>query len=238
MTASAQKQRRIVRRTVDAAGRHNTSASEVHFRVAGNTRLRIRKGLDCDRGYAYLSQQVARRPQDLRLHMQRIFLLVDSKQKDRLPGALVDLFIVLGAAGQALKKRCLKLATGLLDGAARRLLESAVNRGIRPDDPALSRYRGTVLSLGFTGTPMLVTRRQQRQGAGYQSVFEEASACLEYGQLDEARRVLEEGVNQQNDDPRLLELLLEIYQRCDDKPAIDAMRARLRDRGVTPDDHA
>lgn len=228
MTASAKKQQPIVRRANGAARRRGTVTDEVHFRVAGNTRLHIHKGMDSNRGYTYLSQQVARRPHDLRLHMQRIFLLSDSARKDKLPGALIDLFITLGEAGHALKKRCLVLTAGLLDNATRQMLENALLQGIRPDDAALSRYRGTVLSLGLSGTPTLVTRHLPRQDTDYQSAFDEATACLEYGQLDAARGVLEEAVHQQSDDPRILELLLEIYQRSDDSQAIEAMRAKLR----------
>lgn len=230
MSQNAPMERPIVRRIAATVDRNDALASEVHFHVAGNTRMHIGAGINHVHGYAYLSQQIMRRPNDLRLHMQRIHLSIDSLQKDKLPGALIDLFIILGEAGHALKQRCLSLTKDLLDDETRKMLESAVRRGIQPDDPDLSRYRGTVLSRGFSGTSTLVTRLEQRQTSGYRNTYEEATARLEYGQLDEARRVLEDGVRQQIGDPRLLELLLEIYRRSGDVQAIEAMRVWLLDR--------
>ena len=229
------KTREIIRSRNGAQPSRERAAQEVHFQVAGNTRLRLRPSNSRSRMLLYLGQQIKQRPRDLRAHMQRIFLLLEAAEEPQLFGALVDLFIVLGSAGTALKVRCLTQAAPVLTESHRLFLEQAAEGGLQPDNPTLARIRHSVLSMGFSGRAAIVAKREQQSG-GYQSPYDEAMACLEYGQLDEARRVLEEALRRMSDDPRISRQLLEIYQRTRDDNAFRAMRNWLQDNyGVLPD---
>lgn len=210
------------RSSSDQAG-SKQATPEIHFQVAGNKRLHINPRGNRARALPYLDQQIRRRPTDLRLHTQRIMLLLDTQEGARLAGALADLFIALGDAGLPLKQRCLRLAAPALSAAHLALFKRAAGAGFRATDPALADIRHSVLNLGFRGQATLVTRRDSA-GSSYANTYDEAIACLEYAQLEEARRVLEDAIRRTDPDPRVSQLLLEIYQRTGDTDAFHAMR--------------
>jgi hypothetical protein len=62
---------------------------------------------------AHLAHTIARRPKDLRLHVERILLYAESGDPDMI-GALGDLFLVLGDKGLPLRRRMLALARPFL----------------------------------------------------------------------------------------------------------------------------
>jgi hypothetical protein len=63
---------------------------------------------------AHLAHTIARRPKDLRLHVERILLYAESGDPNII-GALGDLFLVLGDKGLPLRRRMLALARPLLN---------------------------------------------------------------------------------------------------------------------------
>ena len=71
--------------------------------------LRLDPRCDVRDAYRYLTVRIARRPTALRLHLQRIHLLIDSAQAERLFGAIVDLFVALEAKGLALREAVIEL---------------------------------------------------------------------------------------------------------------------------------
>lgn len=223
---------RFIHRNTDASAVRKPQVPEVFFQLAGNTGLYLQTQSDYPRIIAFLDGRIIRQPQELRSHVQRIFLLIAMADRARLFGALVDLYIALGAAGEALKQRCLSRAEPLLDAQKLTFLECNLRSGLRACDPALARVAHAVLSLGCCGSTELI-HKNHAAAHGYEGAYEEALDCLEYGQLNEARRVLEEAVLAAGDDARVTRLLLEIYQRAKDPGAIASMRERLIKRHGT-----
>ena len=227
--------RQIVSATSNRRAARDAIEADVHFQIAGNTRLRLRRSDNDAQLLAHLGQQIKHRPTDLRAHMQRIDLLNRLSDQRQLYGAMIDLFIALGSAGRALKQRCLAQSGTVLNEAQKKLLNRAIDRGLKATEPLLARVHHSVLSLGFTGRHTIIKRHQSTPDR-YQNAYDEAMSCLEYGQLEEARRVLEDAVRQGYDDPRLSDQLREIYERTQDHDALLAMRDWLRRRhGVLPD---
>lgn len=212
------------------AGRE-TAAPEAFFQIAGSTRLYLRSQIDDPGAEKYLSQRIKQKPKDLRAHMQRIFQMVERADELRLFGALVDLFIVLGVAGEPVKQRCLTNAEPVLTGPHLAFLERALEQGLQAHDPSLSQARHSVLSRGIKGQ-LEIVRKVEATERAYAGPYEEAVSFLEYGQIDQARRVLEKSLYEANDDPRIPAQLLEIYQHAEDYEAIETMRAWLANRYV------
>ena len=228
MQQPASSSRVIMRNRDSALPRQPGDPREAHFQAAGNTRVRLAPQGNQAGLFSYLSQEVKRRPKDLRVHMQRINLATDTARELMLYGALVDLFIVLGDAGSALKQRCLTQADKVLDTSTQQFLAEHAAAGLSANDPAIAHIRHAVLSLGFTGTPRIISKQAQSTSR-YQNAYDEAAACIEYGQLEQAQQILETATRRGDDDPRIHRQLLEIYQHTHNHDALQTMRQWLLD---------
>ncbi len=196
------------------------------FRVAGNHRLHLHAEAGQRGTGQLLAALVKQNPADLRTHLQRIFLLAKQGGEAALFGALVDLFIVLGEAGEPLKHRCLNVAEPVLTVAHLTFLEASVADGLSAMDTRVAQARHSVLALGYTGGHRLVSRRERMAGE-YGCPYDEALGYLEYGQVEPARKVLEAAMERGVDDPRITRQLYEIYRHAQDAAAIGALDRRL-----------
>jgi hypothetical protein len=79
-----------------------------------------------DRYADHFAYQVHRRPDDLVTHIRRIELLCDKGDPESLNDALIDLFVVLGRRGLALRRRMLRRASAHLSAACNALLTRAL----------------------------------------------------------------------------------------------------------------
>ncbi len=164
-------------------------------------------------------------PADLRAHVQRINLCVTQANADAVYGALLDLFLVLGAKGAALRKRMHELAGPSLSREARKLFQDYLECGITQTD-VLPAAAASVLSRGLRGTTRLV-ERVSAGAAVARDPLEEANECLEYGQVDAARCILEAAVLAEPERVELHNDLLEIYQRTKDRENFFHMHGKL-----------
>jgi hypothetical protein len=80
---------------------------------------------------AHLAHTIARRPKDLRLHVERILLHAQTSDPDII-GALYDLFGVLGDKGLPLRRRMLALARPFLSKTDRHRLQRLLGDGNGP----------------------------------------------------------------------------------------------------------
>lgn len=205
------------------------TAVHVLFDIAGNRRLSLPDLASPYAGAVYLGHRILENPADFRSHVQRILLLNDKGDEIDLQGALVDLYIALGDKGEGLKLRLLELAAPRLSRTAQAFLRQRLASGLKPWETAVSRMRSSLLSLGFSGVHELVGRRAKRSVSAYANAVEEARACLEYGQVDEAREVLERALRQDPGNDVIAAELMEIYQYTRDDERLAIMRQFLLD---------
>lgn len=161
----------------------------------------------------YFCHCVARDPGDLRSHIRRIFLAYEYGPAGDLFAALVDLFIALGCKGAYLKRRMLENSKARLDRHVYELLRGQVSAG--PGPVELPFVPGSLLSQGIEGSLKCVFSGPERTAA-VRDPLTEAREYLEYSNLDEARRVLEEAVLEHASSPELHRELLGIYRSTRD----------------------
>jgi len=177
----------------------------------------------------FLAHQVARNPTDLRRHVQRISYFLIKRDGPGAYGAIVDLFIALGAKGIALRRKMLRTAIPLLSPDQRRALEEKLESGLSALD-RMPLSRESILGKGIRGTTRLVERNVVRVESDV-DVLKEARSHLEYGQVDEARQVLEQAVLQDPAREDVHKELLEIYIGYKDDKHFSSMVQALRFTG-------
>lgn len=176
----------------------------------------------------YLAHSVARNPNCLLTHAQRIALHVKRKESEAVCGALLDLFIVLGTHGTQLRERMLKFAESLLDQTASEFFLSNLRRGVlATNDLPISPY--SVLTKGVHGTTDLVRQIPDRRTLD-RDPLQQARECLEFGQVGEAQRILEVALIDQPERVELHHDLLEIYRYTADQVGFNAMRIKLESK--------
>lgn len=185
------------------------------FQLSGLHELHIDTGADGNEVQDYFAHLIARYPGDLRTHVQRINFHVARGGAERTYGALLDLFIALGAKGESLRKRMLQTAHPILTAETFELFSVNFERGISSTDVTPT-TGSSVLTKGVQGTSQLVTRMDANH-ASSQDALAEAHACLEYGQISEAQSILEQALLAQPEREALHQDLLEIYQSTGDR---------------------
>jgi tetratricopeptide (TPR) repeat protein len=204
-------------------------AAHVLFDIAGNRRLSLPDLASPYAGVVYLGHRILENPSDFRSHVQRILLLIDRGDEPDLQGALVDLFIALGDKGEGLKRRLLDLATPRLSRTVVVFLEHRLASGIKSWETAVSRMRSSLLSLGFSGVQEVVRRRDGADTSAYANAVDEARSCLEYGQVETARDVLERALRLDPRNDMVAAELLEIYRSTRDDERLAITRQFLLD---------
>lgn len=207
------------------------AATEAYFGIEGNRHLFFREVAPgaalFNASLAYLGHCIFDHPEDLRSHVQRIFLLIKGGESDELQDALIDLFIALGGKGRALKRHVLDQARLRLSHSAFTLLEQHLDDGFAPWAVLASPVRLSLLSLGYCGAHELV-RRLDGDGAAYANVVEEARDRLAYGQVDAAREVLEQALRKTPGHAVVAAELLEIYRHTKDTGRLASMTRFLK----------
>lgn len=230
--------------------------SEAMFLVSDNPMLYLQFGNSNERVIENLAFTVLRDPADLRAHVQRIALHIRIQDQSGLYGALVDLFIALGEKGLSIRKRMLTQAKPHLTKKHFLILNSLLERGIRDTDQVTD-SDSTVLAKGYIGknnfvvddTAFVKNITKAKPEPSWQKTCteqsrsnphdprQEASDCLMYGQVDEARKILEQAVLAEPWREDLQKDLLEIYWATRDIKGCQAMYGRLADEFI-PEHHA
>lgn len=161
------------------------------FALAGHQRLNLPEGIAPREAWHYLSHQVQRRPQDLAEHTRRILLCVHPALRYCLPGALADLFQILGQRGYALREHLLGCAAVALSERGRRFFRCWLEEGACPVSPT-PRFVGAVVADAGTLAPGLLSLH----GRTLQARIHEAEESLQderaLGLTRTARRALSE----------------------------------------------
>jgi hypothetical protein len=199
--------------------------SEPVFQLFGSTKLNIdTHGLQ-EKFKEYFDYSVARNPNDLRTHIQRINLHVRNEEADRAEGALLDLFIVLGSKGTALREHMLKTVTPLLNQESKEFFLVNFSCGISATD-VMPDSAHSVLTKAVSGITELVQQVESLQSEELDPL-QEARDCLEYGQIIEAQCILEAAILEHPDRVEIHHELLDIYRYTVDEMSFNTMRNQL-----------
>jgi len=209
---------------------------EVMFMVANNSGLVLNLGEYSDKAIKVLEHKVTRNPLYLHSHVQRIYLYRQIKNGAALYGALLDLFIALYNKGFDIRQRLLFESKWYLEPQHFDVLYNKLSTGVKSSDVVpLSQY--SLLSQGLIGTLNLVISDNRETKHIPRDPQREAHEYLEYGEVDEARKLLEEAVLKEPWRKELHTDLLEIYKATRDASNCDDMYRRLSDKFI-PDHHA
>lgn len=164
--------------------------------------------------YDFLTRQVSRNRHCLSLHVCRIMAAINQPQ-EAVYGALVDLFIVLNGKGRPLQLRMLQAARKWLDDERYHRLMDCFKE--HRDPAALPFSPRSLFHEGVWGEikPLfdIAAPSQEHSRLDPLSV---AKGCLEAGQIEQARELLEEELKRSPERQELRNDLLEIYRATHD----------------------
>ncbi len=167
----------------------------------------IKDQIDPDAAWHFYSHSIRRNPNDLKLHTRRIFFAMQHRNAELLPGSLHDLFFVLKDAGENLRIRLLKASAPYLTKKDITYFAMWIKVGIKKG-MGYKWIPGAVLSCGLYGPDQtLLEMMPQENLQASLSPIEEARACMEYGQLEVAQRILEEALEKDSQNKILIEEL-------------------------------
>lgn len=202
------------------------------FTLANEKGLRLDQYGTPERAWGFLSHHIRRYPQDLRAHTQRILLAQGESLQDRLAGSLQDIFIALGNAGQQLRAHLLELTKSQLNADDANFFSAWLEQGSAFAGETMKWRMGSLLASGQEApTASLLHIERSQETAQYTDVMAEVVACLEYGQIDTARELLEAEIQSGNTDEAMEQELVSIYQYTRDKERLDAMIKHLQEAG-------
>lgn len=202
------------------------------FSLATERQLRLQHQYhDPVAAWRFLSHHIRRYPQDLRAHAQRILLAQHELLRSRLGGSLQDVFLALGDAGHLLRQRLFNLVKDDLSRPDELLFQQWLQAA--SDGDGKQQWReGSVLSTGQGAASIkLLAIERGQETAQYSNVMEEVFACLEYGQVDTARELLEAEVMTGNADEAMEQELVNIYQYTRSKDGLENMIRHMQETG-------
>lgn len=205
---------------------------DVTFALLSTPSLRPDARLSTPVAQRFHEAQIMRDPLDLRQHVRRVWLAVEKSDSQRLFGALVDVFLVLGSKGHKLRAALLGLASPHLEQEDLAYLHTHLDHGLKGHDsiPACS---GSVLERGLIGQREMVSR-ERAKGLDNSDPLKEAIALLNDGQVESARQLLEDALLSDPGNLAIEMELLEIYRRSHDTSGLCAMRDRMLTNGIEP----
>lgn len=189
--------------------------------------LQLGERLSTPIGRRYLSQYVKRYPLDLRAQVQRILI---NQDQDQLAGVLQDCFIALRDNGLKLRHELYKLSKPNLSDQNQSYFSSWLTSDFSTayDDRFMP---GSVLATGLPEKACLLLVQEQRKSSHYDSHFQEAIDCLDYGQLETAQELLEQEMINSEGDPRAEIELLRVYDYTNDLESKRRLKTLLENQG-------
>lgn len=214
----------VNRKSTDALNMYELPAK---FSMDNLKTLQLGEKLSTPIGRRYLSQHVKRYPLDLRVQVQRILI---NQDQDQLAGILQDCFIALKDNGLKLRRELFEMSKANLSEENQSYFSNWLDVGFATayDDRYID---GSVLAKGLAekAKPLLV--QQQRKSTTYESHFQEAIDCLDYGQLDKAQELLEQELINPDGDPRTEVELLRVYDYTNDFESKNRLHLLLKSLG-------
>ncbi|QQZ28913.1 hypothetical protein HMY34_09185 [Thiothrix subterranea] len=202
------------------------------FSLASERQLRLHQHHDFLGVWRFLSHHIRRYPHDLRAHTQRILLAQHESLRSRLAGSLQDLFLALDNAGSLLRERLFHLVKDDLSRSDELFFQQWLEDSAAHHSEHQQWREGSVLSTGQEASVIKLLKQERVQEiAQYSNVMEEVFACLEYGQIDTARELLEAEVLAGNTDEAMEQELVNIYQYTRSKDGLNTMVKQMQEAG-------
>lgn len=187
---------------------------------------------------ALLEQVILRDPKNLRNHAQRLILITRRQDRLGITGALVDLWLTLGAGGVALKQYFLAHANSLIDLDFQAILQAHMSADIQP---AIAHHpvTGSILWQAHMPRPALIrpreaiTRRCDEQSTtpppeNRDPAILEANEFIANGQLDLALETLENVVLSTPENDDAVVFLQKLYQKAGERTREEIMAEQLK----------
>ncbi len=205
-----------------------TANFNIDLTLPQETRLRFSGEYESVTAWRLLSRYISRYPHDLRVHAQRIILAIEDKLTEHLPGALQDLAIALSGKGKP-------FFTSLLEQAKPALSEQDYQQFLDTFDSSSQDQcwqKGSMLANGVCdGKPVVIFDGSQ-EVSGFANVLDEARAYIEYGQIDEARQLLEDELLTNPAATGVEEELLYLYKSTRHRSHLETMANKLQELGT------
>ncbi len=201
-----------------------TANFNIDLMLPQETRLRFSGDYEPITAWRLLSRYISRYPHDLRVHAQRILLAIEDKLVEHLPGALQDLSIALSGKGRP-------FFTSLLEQAKPDLSAENYQQFLDTFDAANENQcwqKGSMLANGVCDGKPIVVFNGSHEVAGFADTLEEARAYIEYGQIDEARQLLENELLTNPTSTDIEEELLYLYQSTRHLNHFETMTSKLQ----------
>lgn len=158
----------------------------------------------------HMERRLTRNPRDLKTHVQRILMYHRAGDAAACFDALVDLFIILGSRGQALRENLLNQTQDLLAPNHYDFLLDRLRPGLTAGEATQSGQHA-LFSQGLAGTLSLFEKEQQPTSPD--DLFQVALQCIENGHDNRARRYLEQALEIDPGHPAATLELLALYRR-------------------------
>lgn len=187
--------------------------------------------LSADKRLERLAFRVSRAPKSLRAHVERIHYCFNHYMNEQLYAALIDLLIVLNNAGRELSKR-------MIFGSRSRLTESqfqTLRYFLKSDDAAIETLPRNRFSLFTKGLQSSLPLVQVVEEAGETELdpLQLARDYIEFSQLDEAARVLEQAILMRPEHAELHDELLSLYRSTRDRTGFKRTQDELNRLGAS-----
>ncbi len=137
----------------------------------------------------HMERRIGRNPRALRTHVQRILMLHRERDATGCFDALVDLFIVLGPRGRALRANLMQQCLDLLDKREFDFLRRHLDNGIDAAT-ALPETASSLLTLGVSGSANLLADKP----ASPDNLLQQALTAIGHGNDEAAQRYLEQAL--------------------------------------------
>lgn len=190
-------------------------SAELSFYLGENDKNSVDWPFSHNRSLEYLTGQIARKPKELFPHVQRIHFCYRHDLIDQLYAALVDLFICLrGDMGLKLRERMFLGVQHKLPKQQAYFLKKTLQLG---GNSALSlpANRYSIFGTGVTGSRVLIKQIVKADGEADPLIL--ARDFIEYSQLEEARKVLENAILIQSDRQDITAELFQLYKSTRDR---------------------
>lgn len=173
--------------------------------------------------------RVARKPKNLLSHLQRIYYCFNKGLQEQLFAAIVDFLVVLDRRGQAISWRVLSGAKShLTDGQF--LLIKDYLKNAQAEPMLLQGNEYSIFTRGMIGTNAMVSY-VVGETLSEHDPLDIARDHIEYSQLEEAKRVLENAILKQPTRIELQHELLALYQSTRDSEGFNNMSSELKRMG-------
>jgi len=174
--------------------------------------------------------RIARQPKSLIVHIQRIYYCFYNELNSQLFAAIIDFLVILNGRGQAISWRVVIGAKSRLSPDQFSELKNYL-KSDHPDPSVLSGNRYTIFTRGLLGTNRLIQQAKKKQGNSYDPLIL-ARDHIEYSQLEEAKKVLENAILSDPDRPDLHHELIALYKSTRDTTGSNQMLAELTQAGI------